>query len=108
MFLLIGGTLLGLLLIYVGREADGDWGITLGIGVILWYGGGFLNLWLWGSEFNFEHLDYLFCFLYIAILGLWAMGEESNQNIHKEWWDINPGLKLVVIFGLIHLLIKIL
>ena len=103
MFLLIGGTLFGLLCIYVGREADGDWGITLGIGVILWYGGGFLNLWLWGSDLNFVHLDYLLCGLYIALLGLWAMGDESN----KEKLD-NSLLKGVVVVGLIHLLIKIL
>ncbi len=103
MFLLIGGTLFGLICIYVGREADGDWGITLGIGAILWYGGGFLNLWLWGSDLNFVHLDYLLCVLYIGLLGLWAMGEESNKEKLDHSW-----LKGLAVIGSIHLLIKIL
>ena len=104
MFLLIGGTLFGLLCIYVGREADGDWGITLGIGAILWYGGGFLNVWLWGSEFNFNAIDYWACFFYILLLGMWAMGDESNRN---ETLD-NSYLKGVGFVGLIHLILNIL
>tara|TARA_A100001015_G_C14822130_1_gene645147 strand:- start:303 stop:638 length:336 start_codon:yes stop_codon:yes gene_type:complete len=111
MFLLVGSMLLGLICIWAGRETNGnDWGITFLTGFILYIGGGLFNLYLFGDMFNFEQIDYLSVFSYIAIIGSWAMGafDDKDENIKLEWWNKYPVLMLLAIIGSIHLMIKIL
>lgn len=110
MFLLVGSMLLGLLCLWAGRETNGnDWGITFLTGFILYFGAGLFNLYLFGDMFNFESQDYVSVFLYIGIIGVWAMGElDGDENIKSDWWNKYPALMLLAIFGSIHFMTKIL